>query len=156
MTFPRINNRKMAPAMSSTDARANGDGWRDLPPARYSMSHRLIPNYPLRNGGQGYVGQGLDIADLLAVLYFHEMRQDPTRPQALGRDRLVMASADPLPCSRDDRHPILQFHRHGPISYFRLNPPSGRRSCPVKKFASSDAKNKIAFAISSGLPILLR
>ncbi|HWM77674.1 MAG TPA: creatininase family protein, partial [Methylomirabilota bacterium] len=33
-----------------------GDGWRDLPAARYSMAHRLIPNYPLRNGGQGYVG----------------------------------------------------------------------------------------------------
>jgi creatinine amidohydrolase len=33
-----------------------GDGWRDLPPTRYSMPHRLIPNYPLRNGGQGYVG----------------------------------------------------------------------------------------------------
>jgi hypothetical protein len=33
-----------------------GDGWRELPAARYSMAHRLIPNYPLRNGGQGYVG----------------------------------------------------------------------------------------------------
>ena len=33
-----------------------GDGWRDLPPSRYSMPHRLIPNYPLRSGGQGYVG----------------------------------------------------------------------------------------------------
>ena len=33
-----------------------GDGWRELPAARYSMARRLIPNYPLRNGGQGYVG----------------------------------------------------------------------------------------------------
>jgi len=33
-----------------------GGGWRDLPAARYSMAHRLIPNYPMRNGGQGYVG----------------------------------------------------------------------------------------------------
>ncbi|HEV8227049.1 MAG TPA: creatininase family protein [Methylomirabilota bacterium] len=33
-----------------------GEGWRDLPPARYFTAHRLIPNYPLRNGGQGYVG----------------------------------------------------------------------------------------------------
>jgi creatinine amidohydrolase/Fe(II)-dependent formamide hydrolase-like protein len=33
-----------------------GGGWRDLPAARYSMAHRLIPNYPVRNGGQGYVG----------------------------------------------------------------------------------------------------
>ncbi len=28
----------------------------DLPAARYSRAHRLIPNYPVRNGGQGYVG----------------------------------------------------------------------------------------------------
>jgi len=33
-----------------------GGGWRDLPAARYSMAHRLIPNYPMRNGGQGYIG----------------------------------------------------------------------------------------------------
>ncbi len=38
-----------------------------------------------------------DLIPLLTLLYFHEMRQDPTQPQALGRDRLVMASADPLP-----------------------------------------------------------
>ena len=31
-------------------------GYRDLSPARYSMAQRLRPNYPLRGGGQGYVG----------------------------------------------------------------------------------------------------
>jgi creatinine amidohydrolase len=30
--------------------------YRDLPPARYALAERLIPNYPLRGGGQGYVG----------------------------------------------------------------------------------------------------
>ena len=33
-----------------------GDGWRGLPAARYGMASRLIPNYPLKDGGQGYVG----------------------------------------------------------------------------------------------------
>jgi creatinine amidohydrolase len=32
------------------------EGYRTLPPARYSFPARLRPNYPLRNGGQGYVG----------------------------------------------------------------------------------------------------
>ncbi|HEV8308622.1 MAG TPA: creatininase family protein [Methylomirabilota bacterium] len=32
------------------------DGYRALPPARYSLPARLVPNYPLRSGGQGYVG----------------------------------------------------------------------------------------------------
>jgi creatinine amidohydrolase len=30
--------------------------YRDLPPARYTLAHRLRPNFPLRGGGQGYVG----------------------------------------------------------------------------------------------------
>jgi creatinine amidohydrolase len=32
------------------------DGYRTLPPARYSLASRVVPNYPLKNGGQGYVG----------------------------------------------------------------------------------------------------
>jgi creatinine amidohydrolase len=32
------------------------DAYRELPPARYSLVARARPNYPLRNGGQGYVG----------------------------------------------------------------------------------------------------
>ena len=30
-----------------------------------------------RTQGQGYIGQGLSIADALAALYFHELRYDP-------------------------------------------------------------------------------
>jgi hypothetical protein len=30
--------------------------YRTLPPARYSLPERAVPNFPLRNGGQGYVG----------------------------------------------------------------------------------------------------
>lgn len=41
--------------------------------------------------GQGYVGQGLGIADLLAVLYFHEMRYDPRRLDWPDRDRFVLS-----------------------------------------------------------------
>src|SRR5688572_7982638 len=41
--------------------------------------------------GQGYVGQGLGIADLLAVLYFHEMRFDPQNLQWPDRDRFVLS-----------------------------------------------------------------
>ena len=32
------------------------DDYRDLPPARYSLPRRLVPNYPMREGGRGYVG----------------------------------------------------------------------------------------------------
>ena len=32
------------------------EAYRDLPPARYTLPERVVPNYPLRRGGQGYVG----------------------------------------------------------------------------------------------------
>ena len=32
------------------------ESFRTLPPARYSFVSRIVPNYPLKNGGQGYVG----------------------------------------------------------------------------------------------------
>jgi creatinine amidohydrolase len=32
------------------------DGYRTLPPARYSWPRRVVPNYALKNGGRGYVG----------------------------------------------------------------------------------------------------
>ena len=41
--------------------------------------------------GQGYVGQGLGIADLLAALYFGELRYDPKNPAWLERDRFVLS-----------------------------------------------------------------
>ena len=41
--------------------------------------------------GQGYVGQGLGIADLLAVLYFRQMRYDAQNLAWPARDRFVLS-----------------------------------------------------------------
>ncbi|MGC2400495.1 MAG: transketolase [Acidobacteriaceae bacterium] len=41
--------------------------------------------------GQGYVGQGLGIADLLAVLYFGEMKYDPNNLTWPDRDRFLLS-----------------------------------------------------------------
>lgn len=41
--------------------------------------------------GQGYVGQGLGIADLLAVMYFDELRFDPADPLRPDRDRFLLS-----------------------------------------------------------------
>jgi transketolase len=42
--------------------------------------------------GQGYVGQGLGIADLLAVLYFGEMKYDPKNLAWPDRDRFLLST----------------------------------------------------------------
>lgn len=42
--------------------------------------------------GQGYVGQALDIADVLAVAYFHAMQYQPSDPGWEGRDRFLLSN----------------------------------------------------------------
>jgi transketolase len=53
-----------------------------------------IRRHALRMGqvqGQGYVGQALGAADLLAVSYFHALRYQPHDPEWEGRDRFYLS-----------------------------------------------------------------
>jgi creatinine amidohydrolase len=69
--------------------------YRELPPARYPLVRRLQPNYPLRAGGQGYVGHPAraDLALAKATLTvlvdeivaLAEALLDGTRAPAAGR-----------------------------------------------------------------------
>ena len=45
-----------------------------------------------RTQGQGYIGQGLGIADALAALYFHELRYDPQKLDWADRDRFLLST----------------------------------------------------------------
>lgn len=53
-----------------------------------------IRRFALRMGevqGQGYIGQALGIADILAVAYCHAMKIDPKNPKWEGRDRFLLS-----------------------------------------------------------------
>ena len=53
-----------------------------------------IRRYALRMGevqGQGYIGQALGYADVLAVAYGHAMNYRPDDPQWEGRDRFLLS-----------------------------------------------------------------
>lgn len=56
----------------------------------YALRHHMVTM--AMGQGQGYLGQGLAIADVLAALYFHEMRYDPADPNWAERDRFVMST----------------------------------------------------------------
>ncbi len=45
-----------------------------------------------RGQGQGYIGQGLGVADVLAALYFHELRYDAARLDWPARDRFILST----------------------------------------------------------------
>jgi transketolase len=57
--------------------------------ARSMRRHMLVM---ARGPGQGYVGQGLGIADVLAAIYFHELRWDPADLMAADRDRFLLST----------------------------------------------------------------
>src|SRR6185503_17554966 len=53
-----------------------------------------IRRYALRMGevqGQGYIGQALGWADVLAVAYCHALRLRPDEPEWEGRDRFLLS-----------------------------------------------------------------
>lgn len=63
-------------------------------PSLAERAHRIRRN-AIRMGeiqGQGYIAQALDIADVLAVAYFHAMRYRPEDPSWEGRDRFLLSN----------------------------------------------------------------
>ena len=47
--------------------------------------------------GSGHIGGSLSAAEILTVLYFHEMRLDPENPSWEGRDRFVLSKGHATP-----------------------------------------------------------
>jgi transketolase len=45
-----------------------------------------------RGQGQGYIGQGLGMADVMAAIYFHELRYDPGHLDWADRDRFLLST----------------------------------------------------------------
>jgi transketolase len=63
-------------------------------PTLAQRAHNVRRN-ALRMGevqGQGYIAQALDIADVLAVAYFHAMHYRPEEPSWEGRDRFLLSN----------------------------------------------------------------
>jgi transketolase len=73
---------KFLPSTGSASIAALKDRARNLRRHVLRMAERV---------GQGYVGQGLGIADLLAVLYFYELRYNPKDLAWPDRDRFVLS-----------------------------------------------------------------
>lgn len=68
-------------------------GRADIPAlkARALNLRRLMLNMAAGKG-EGYIAQGLGMADCLAALYFHELRYDSANPDWPDRDRFVLST----------------------------------------------------------------
>ena len=51
----------------------------------------------LHEAGSGHPGGSLSIAEIMSVLYFHEMNLDPSNPQWADRDRFVLSKGHAAP-----------------------------------------------------------
>jgi len=60
-------------------------------PARAKAIRRNVLRMAM-GSGQGYVGQGLGVADVLAALYFGEIRYDAKDPEWAERDRFLLST----------------------------------------------------------------
>src|SRR5664280_3741985 len=71
-----------------------GTGLRTNEPELAERAYRIRRNALLMGEvqGQGYIAQALDIADVLAVAYFHAMRYRPEDPAWEGRDRFLLSN----------------------------------------------------------------
>ena len=67
----------------------------DLEKVTRSMRRSIIEM--LTEAGSGHPGGSLSAADILAVLYFHEMRLDPLNPDWPDRDRFVLSKGHAAP-----------------------------------------------------------
>lgn len=66
----------------------------NMPVRQLSERAYHIRKHALRMGavqGQGYVGQALGVADVLAVSYFRALRYQPGNPEWEGRDRFLLS-----------------------------------------------------------------
>ncbi len=75
--------------MSETELRVPGALHAELAERARNIRRKVLAMASGR--GQGYVGQGLGVADLLTCLYFHELHYDPAHPADPGRDRFVLS-----------------------------------------------------------------
>lgn len=66
----------------------------------------------------GHPGPALSIADIIAVLYFSEMRLDPARPQWEDRDRLILSKGHACPILYAALSQKGYFGK--PVEHFRL------------------------------------
>jgi transketolase len=77
---------------NATDAKSGGTGV-DIASLRRRATNLRRHMLTMASGrGQGYLGQGLGIADLMTAIYFHEMKYDPQNPKDPARDRFVMST----------------------------------------------------------------
>jgi transketolase len=80
--------------MTSKGQAMAGANLRTNEPALAERAYRIRRN-ALRMGevqGQGYIAQALDVADVLAVAYFHAMRYRPEEPAWEERDRFLLSN----------------------------------------------------------------
>lgn len=68
----------------------NGISTQQLRDKSFALRHRMMNM--AADKGEGYIAQGLGIADVLAVVYFRQLRFDANNPDWIERDRFLLST----------------------------------------------------------------
>lgn len=122
-------------------------GYRDLPPARYPLAQRLRPNYPLRGGGRGYVGDPAraDLAFAKATLDVLLEEATELAERLLDGRLAVRHQRSPfhrVPFLRTDFWPVAGAALAGALAALWLARPAARRRTPGRSVATRSAPRK--------------
>lgn len=107
-------------------------------------------------GKDGHPGPALSIADIVATLYFDEMRIDPANPQWPDRDRLILSKGHACPivyAALSERGyfggPVEHFNLRGLGSIFQGHPVMGKT--PGIDMTSGSLGNGVAIGAGMAL-----
>ncbi|MFA4840375.1 MAG: transketolase [Agrococcus sp.] len=79
-----------APRVAGKDARSRDERIAAVTDSAYRARHHALDMGEVQ--GQGYVGQALGAADMLAAVYADQLRFDPADPHWEGRDRFLLST----------------------------------------------------------------
>lgn len=77
---------------------------------------RLLGMDMVHTAASGHIGGALSAMDLLTVLYFHEMKVDPSAPHCPDRDRFVLSKGHCTPAL----YPVLALRGYFPVEELKL------------------------------------
>ena len=116
---------------------------------------RILTLQAMGRLGHGHVGGSMSIAELLAVLYFAQMKVDPKKPRLRERDRLVLSKGHCGPA----RYSTLALRGFFPLEWLdTLNRGGGRLPlhCDMNKTPGVDlTTGSLGLGLSAGLGVAL-
>jgi transketolase len=109
----------------------------------------------IRSSGIGWLGGSFSEAEIITVLYFHQMKHDPRNPRWMERDRLIVSKAHCCEMvyaalGESGYFPKEEFLRYGKFGAI-LQAHTDRRTVPGVEYSGGSLGEGLSFAVGEAL-----